>query len=216
MFAFSFSPDCCALGVSSAVSLPPVGTTELASGVAPPFPASTRRSCVYLPAGSATSPSSTQHAVRQRQQIDASGGLQHDVVPTAVVVIGAITLVHADPFHRDIDGVVAAGRCIGQRHAQRAHAGCRCHRCRRRRRHRRRHNPRAIAGLPAMAMRARVLIFIGRLLERLRVGRASARSSRCPGPRGCVPRPDRRGAVTRVALPASGRAARAAPAPVPR
>jgi hypothetical protein len=45
MSAFIFSPLCTPLGVSSATSLPPVGTTAFAVGVAPSLGASTRRSC---------------------------------------------------------------------------------------------------------------------------------------------------------------------------
>ena len=59
MSTFSLMPDCCPLGVVSAVSALPVGTTELASGLLPVLGASTSRICVYLPAGSAVWPSSS-------------------------------------------------------------------------------------------------------------------------------------------------------------
>ena len=47
------------LGVDTAVSLPPVGVTELASGLAALFGDSTKRIWVYLPAGNGVWPSST-------------------------------------------------------------------------------------------------------------------------------------------------------------
>ena len=57
MLIFIFSPLCWPLGVVSAVSTPPVGLIELASGAAALLAASTSRICVYLPAGSAVWPS---------------------------------------------------------------------------------------------------------------------------------------------------------------
>ena len=53
------TPLCWPLGVVSAVSLPPVGVTELASGWAASLGDKTRRNWVYLPVGNAVCPSSS-------------------------------------------------------------------------------------------------------------------------------------------------------------
>src|SRR5215203_5624836 len=74
MSTFIFSPLWAPLGVDTAVSVPPVGVTELASGLAPLFGDSTKRIWVYLPAGKGVWPSSARAPlVRERRSTRLAG-----------------------------------------------------------------------------------------------------------------------------------------------
>ena len=120
MSTFSLMPDCCPLGVVSAVSAPPVGTTELASGLLRGVGREHQAHLRVLAGGQRGLAELLEHAVRQAQQIDALGGTQHHFGPAAVGVDRARALVHAHSVDRHVDRVVAARRRIGQRQVHRA------------------------------------------------------------------------------------------------
>src|SRR5678815_2737158 len=87
MSTFIFKPDWVALGVVNAVSAPPVGVMELASGLLASLAASTRRSWVYLPAGSIVWPSSVSTPLVSDRRSTRCGGLRttsdHPASPSA-------------------------------------------------------------------------------------------------------------------------------------
>ncbi len=59
-----------------------------------------------------------QHAVLQREQIDAASGVQLQLGPAAIALARVAAAMYADFLDRDVDRVVSAGRSVRQRQPQ--------------------------------------------------------------------------------------------------
>src|SRR6476619_6082229 len=95
MPTFISKPLCAALGVVSAVSLPPLGTRAFAVGLPASLAAGRQRRLAEV----------GEHAVGQRQQVDALRRSEHHLGPAGLVVAGACALVDTHLLHRHVDVV---------------------------------------------------------------------------------------------------------------